>query len=292
VAGVLRVVGTPIGNLEDMSPRARRAIEQADVVAAEDTRAAERLCAGLGLQRRPVVSFFEGNEARRTEELIERLVGGATVALISEAGMPGVSDPGQRLVAAAVAAGVRVEVIPGPVAAVVALVASGLPTDRFMFVGFPPREQGARRELFGGLAATVGTMLFYEAPGRVGETLADLAGALGGARRAAVARELTKLHEEIVRGSLDELAARYADEAPRGECTIVVEGASVDEARARAAVDVEARVREMLAAGTSPKEIAARLALQTGKPKRQIYQLAIALRGRGGGGASGEDDEA
>jgi 16S rRNA (cytidine1402-2'-O)-methyltransferase len=280
---VLWVVGTPIGNLDDMAPRAVRALAEADVIAAEDTRAVERLIAHFGLPRREVVSFFEGNEARRGEALLERLRGGARVALVSEAGMPGVSDPGQRLVAAAAAAGVRVEPIAGPVAAVLALVASGLPTDRFTFLGFPPREAGARRELFGALAADPATLVFYEAPGRVGETLADLAAALGEARSAALARELTKLHEEIVRGTLGELAARFADTAPRGECTLVVAGASPEEAAARATagLDLEARVRELLAQGLSPKDIAARLAVQTGKPKRQLYQLALSLKDRG-----------
>ncbi|HUS67445.1 MAG TPA: SAM-dependent methyltransferase, partial [Kofleriaceae bacterium] len=191
---------------------------------------------------------------------------------------PGVSDPGARLIRHAVDAGVNVTVLPGPSAVVMALVGSGLPTDAFHFVGFPPRDAGPRREKFGALRAIEATLVFYEAPGRTGATLADLAAALGGDRPACVARELTKIYEEWVRGTLAELAARYAETPPRGEVTLVVGGARPGEAGE--AVDVEAEVRRRLAAGEGPKEIAAALALKTGKPRRQLYQLALALRGR------------
>jgi 16S rRNA (cytidine1402-2'-O)-methyltransferase len=278
--GLLLIVGTPIGNLEDMSPRAVRALREADVIAAEDTRAVERLCAHFGVTRPAIISCFEGNEARRAEELVEKLRGGARVVYASEAGMPGVSDPGERLVAAAAAAGIRVEVVPGPSAALAALVASGLPSARFTFVGFPPRDEGPRRELYGSLRGEAATLIFFEAPGRTGASLADLRDAFGRERRAAVCRELTKLHEETVRGTLAELAARYADEAPRGEVTLVVAGASREDVEAAGAIDVEAEIHKQLAAGASAKEIAARLALATGKPKRQLYQLALALSGR------------
>jgi 16S rRNA (cytidine1402-2'-O)-methyltransferase len=194
--------------------------------------------------------------------------------VISEAGMPGISDPGARAVAAAVATGARVEVIPGPNAAVAALVGSGLPIDRFTFLGFPPRESGARRELFGTLRHELGALVFYEAPDRVGETLADLAAALGADRPASLARELTKIHEEHVRGTLGELAARYADVAPRGECTLVV-GAGIALAPE---IDIEAELRRMLAEGLGPKDAAARLVVVTGKPRRQLYQLALSLQ--------------
>jgi 16S rRNA (cytidine1402-2'-O)-methyltransferase len=273
----LFVVCTPIGNLEDLSQRAVRVLREAEVIAAEDTRAAQHLLAHSGAGGARLVSFFEGNEARRTEELVRDLLDGKRVALISEAGTPGVSDPGERLVAAAVAAGVRVEVIPGPSAAITALVGSGLPAGRFLFVGFPPRDAGPRRELFGSLRGERGTLIFYESPQRLGAALADLAGALGEGRRACVARELTKIHEEYVHDTLGGLAARYAEEPPRGECTVVVAGASEEEAAAASSMDVEAAVRTFLAQGVSAKEIAARLALVTGKPKRQIYQLALAL---------------
>jgi 16S rRNA (cytidine1402-2'-O)-methyltransferase len=172
-----------------------------------------------------------------------------------------------------------VVVVPGPSAHATALVASGLPSERFLFLGFPPREAGPRRELFGSLRRDPATLLFYEAPARVGRTLADLAEAFGAARPAALGRELTKLHEEIVRGTLGELAARYADEAPRGECTLVVAGASAGEAAEP--VDVEARARALLAEGLGPKDVAARLAVETGKPRRALYQLALSLKARG-----------
>jgi 16S rRNA (cytidine1402-2'-O)-methyltransferase len=281
-AGTLYVVATPIGNLEDVTLRALRVLREADLIAAEDTRAAQVLLERHGISGKRVVSCFEGNEAARAEELVERVLGGETVALVSEAGTPGVSDPGERVVAKAIAAGARVEVLPGASAAVMALVASGLPTEPFYFGGFPPRAEGARREAFGRLRALPATLIFYEAPGRAAATLADLAAALGGGRRAALARELTKMYEEVVRGTLDELAARYAETAPRGEVTLVVEGARAGEAEA--ALDVEAEIKRRLAAGEGPKEIAAALALATGKPRRQLYQLVLALRPRDPGG--------
>jgi 16S rRNA (cytidine1402-2'-O)-methyltransferase len=277
-AGVLYVVGTPIGNLEDLAPRAARVLREADLIAAEDTRSAKALlahadAAGGVNPRRRVVSYFEGNEAARAGELVERLRAGDRVAVISEAGMPGVSDPGERAVAAAIAAGVRVEVIAGPSAALAALAGSGLGSARFTFVGFPPREAGARAEAFGELRGETATMIFYEAPDRVGATLVDLAAALGGDRRASLGRELTKVHEEHVRGTLAELAARYATVPPRGECTLVVAGGDA----AVPAVDVEAELRALLASGLGPKDAAQRLVVVTGKPRRQLYQLALSL---------------
>ena len=267
----LFVVGTPIGNLEDLSPRAARILREVSLVAAEDTRSAKILLTHAGSSAR-VTSYFEGNEAARTDDIL-RALGIGDVALISEAGMPGVSDPGERVIAAAISAGHRVEVIPGPSAALAALVASGLPTARFAFLGFPPREEGARRELFGTLRGEVSSMIFYEAPDRVGATLADLAAALGEDRRASLSRELTKIHEEHVRGTLGELAAKYRDTPPRGECTLVVEGgAEVAE------IDIEAELRALLAQGLGPKDAAARLVVKTGKPRRVLYQLALSLQ--------------
>lgn len=277
--GTLYIVGTPIGNLEDFSPRAARILREADLVAAEDTRSAKTLLAhadALGPVNpvRRVISYFEGNEAEREEELFDALAQGRDVAVISEAGMPGISDPGSRAVAAAIEAGARVEVIPGPNAAIAALVASGLPTDRFTFIGFPPRETGARQELFGSLRNEVATLIFYEAPDRVAATLADLAAAFGEDRRASLGRELTKVHEEHVRGTLAELAARYAVEPPRGECTLVVQGGRVQ----APPVDIEAELTKLLASGLGPKDAAARLVVLTGKPRRQLYQLALSLQ--------------
>ncbi len=277
-SGTLYVVGTPIGNLEDLTLRAARVLREADVVAAEDTRAAATLLAQVDAAggvnaARIVVSLFEGNEAARSEQLVRALGEGKKVAVISEAGMPGVSDPGARAVAAAVAAGARVEVVPGPSASLAALIASGLPTDRFTFLGFPPREAGARQELFGTLRGEVATLIFYEAPDRVGATLADLAAAFGETRRASLSREITKLYEEHVRGTLAELAAKYADTPPRGECTLVVEGGTTSED-----VDIEAELKKLLAEGLGPKDAAQRLVVKTGKPRRQLYQLALSLQ--------------
>lgn len=289
--GTLFIIATPIGNMEDITLRALRVLRQVAVIAAEDTRSARHLLGHHGLTAlaeeeggeasRRLLSFFEGNEAQRVPGLLADLAAGRDVALISEAGLPGVSDPGQRLVAAAAAAGHRVEVLPGACAAVTALIGSGLQSERFVFLGFPPRQEGARQALFAGLRHEPGTLLFYEAPDRTGRTLADLELLLGPDRRACVARELTKLFEEYLRGTLAELAARFATTPPRGEITLVVAGCSAAEAAAQSVPDVEAEVRARRAQGQSPKEIAAALALQTGKPRRYLYQLALAVRGQG-----------
>jgi 16S rRNA (cytidine1402-2'-O)-methyltransferase len=275
--GTLYVVATPIGNLDDMTLRAIKVLKEVPVIAAEDTRSAQNLLRHFEIARPTIVSFFEGNEAGRTEHLMARLRGGDDVAIISEAGTPGVSDPGARLVAAAVAAGVRVVPVPGASAALAALVASGLPSDEFYFVGFPARDGGPRLQAFARLRNVEATLVFYEAPGRVAATLHDLSAVFGDERRACVARELTKVHEELVRGTLKELTARFNEAPPRGEVTIVLEGAAPS-ASEQPAVDVEAEVKRRLADGESPKEIAAALALTSGKPKRQIYQLAVALK--------------
>ncbi len=274
--GTLYVVATPIGNLEDVTVRAKRILGSVTLVAAEDTRAAQHLLGHLGISVR-VISYFEGNEARRSEELVAQLALGQDIALISEAGLPSVSDPGQRLVAAARAAAIAVVVLPGPNAALTALVGSGLPTERFYFCGFLPRQSGPRREQLSQLRTLDATLLFYEAPGRVGETLADLVAVFGENRQVCLARELTKIYEEYVNGTLGELAQRYAPEPPRGEVTLVVAGST--ETRA-AEIDVEAEVDRRLVSGDSAKEIAAALALLTGLPRRQIYQLALARRPR------------
>jgi len=282
VSGTLFIVGTPIGNLEDLSLRAARVLREADVIAAEDTRAAKVLLAhvdalgalGASNRERRLVSYFEGNEAGRAGELTQALRDGRRVAVISCAGMPGVSDPGSYAIAAAIAAGARVEVVPGPSAAIAALIGSGLPAERFTFLGFPPREPGARRALLGTLRAEPATMIFYEAPDRVGATLADAADAFGADRPASLGRELTKLYEEHVRGTVGELAGKYAEVPPRGECTLVIGGSTA----AVSAIDVEAELRALLAAGLGPKDAAARLVVKTGKPRRVLYQLALSLQ--------------
>jgi 16S rRNA (cytidine1402-2'-O)-methyltransferase len=279
VIGTLFIVGTPIGNLEDLSLRAARILREADLVAAEDTRSARLLLAhidALGATNpdRKVVSNFEGNEAERSAEIADALRAGRRVAMISEAGMPGVSDPGAYAIAAAIAAGARVEVVPGPSAALAALLGSGLSAERFLFLGFPPREAGARRALFGTLRAETATMILYEAPDRVAATLADAADAFGAGRRASLGRELTKLHEEHVRGTVGELADRYAAAPPRGECTLVIAGGDAGVAP----IDIEAELRALLASGIGPKDAAARLVVRTGKPRRMLYQLALSLQ--------------
>jgi 16S rRNA (cytidine1402-2'-O)-methyltransferase len=275
--GVLHVVATPIGNLEDITYRAVRVLREADLIAAEDTRRSGALLRHLGIEAPRMVSFFEGNEAARTEELVAELARGTRIALVTDAGMPGISDPGQRLVARALELGARVDVVPGPAAAVTALVASGLPAERFLFAGFPPRKAGARRELFGRLRRETAALIFYEAPDRVADTLADLADAFGVERRAAVARELTKLHEEVLRGSLGELAAELARAPRKGEHTLVVAGADEAEAGQEEEPDLEAEVRALLAQGLGPRDVAARLMARTGLPRRRIYQLALSL---------------
>ena len=279
MTGTLYVVGTPIGNLEDLSLRAARILRSVDVIAAEDTRAAKVLLAhvdalGAVNGKRRLISYFEGNEAERTEDLVVALRSGEHVAVISEAGMPGVSDPGGYAIAAAIEAGARVEVVPGPSAVLAALVGSGLPSERFMFLGFPPREPGARQQLFGTLRGDGSTLILFEAPDRVGATLADLAAAFGVERSASIGRELTKLHEEHVRGTLGELAQRFAETSPRGECTLVIDGAT----ETAPDVDIEAELRRLLDTGLGPKDAAARLVVTTGKPRRQLYQLALSLQ--------------
>ena len=273
MSGTLFIVGTPIGNLEDLSLRAARVLREADLVAAEDTRSAKILLAHAGAGAR-LISLFEGNEASRIDGIIEGLRAGQKIAVISEAGMPGISDPGARVIEAAVAADARVEVIPGPNAALCALVGSGLSGARFTFLGFPPRESGARRALFGTLRGEVGAMIFYEAPDRVGETLRDLGDALGPERRCSLGRELTKVYEEHVRGTIAQLAEKYREVAPRGECTLVVEGGAPLEAE----VDIEAELQKLLDSGLGPKDAAQRLVVSTGKPRRVLYQLALSLQ--------------
>lgn len=269
--GCLYLVGTPIGNLEDMSHRAVRVLNEVALIAAEDTRSARVLCERYGV-RTPTVSYHKENEARRAEELCARLGAGEAIALISEAGMPGISDPGARLVARCLELGLDVDVVPGPSASLAALVLSGLPSDRFLWLGFLPRRGAERERLLAGLAEDPSTLVLFEAPTRVASTLAELAQVLGTDRRCALARELTKLHQEVVRGTLAELAARYEPEAPRGEVTLVVEGAPPTPALSEEALRVE--VERRLALGESPRAIAHALA---GEGRRRVYQLALTL---------------
>jgi 16S rRNA (cytidine1402-2'-O)-methyltransferase len=272
--GCIVLLGAPLGNPADASGRLRSTLASADVVAAEDTRRLARLARDLDVTiSGKVVSFFEGNEDRRTPSLVEAARAGETVALVTDGGMPSVSDPGYRLVAAAYQAGVPVTAVPGPSAVTTALAVSGLPCDRFCFEGFPPRRPAARRTRLAELAGERRTLVFFEAPHRVAATLADLAAAFGGDRPAALCRELTKPYQEIRRGGLGELA-RWADqERPRGEITLVVGGAPAppppDEPALRAAV----AARE--AAGSSHRDAVAAVAQEYGVRRSDLYDLTV-----------------
>jgi len=271
----LYIVATPIGNLGDVTLRALAMLAGADGILAEDTRVSRTLLARYGIET-PLSPYHEHNAAEARPRALKRIAEGEALALISDAGTPLISDPGYRLVAEAVAQGLPVTAAPGPSAALAALCLAGLPTDRFYFEGFLPPKRAARRERINALAAAPGSLIFYEAPGRLAETLADLALELG-PRRAAVARELTKLHEEVRRGALGELAAEYAgQEAPRGEIVIVVAPAE-----ARAPMSEEALEKDIIdaLAALSVKDAAAAVAAKHGLPRRQVYARALALAG-------------
>ncbi|HWH33367.1 MAG TPA: 16S rRNA (cytidine(1402)-2'-O)-methyltransferase [Egibacteraceae bacterium] len=271
--GRLVVVATPIGNLEDLSPRAARALSEADVVAAEDTRRTRVLLDHIGV-RVPMVSHHEHNEDQRIPELLARVEAGDVVAVVSDAGVPGLADPGFRLVRAAVERGLAVEAVPGPAAAIQALVLSGLPMERFVFEGFLPRKGVARRERLAALAAEPRTMVLYVSPHRAADDLDDLAGALGAERHGALGRELTKLHEEVWRGTLAELADRARD-GVRGEATLVVAGAPATGPAELTDEQLAALVHERMAAGLSRKDAAAEVARATGVPKRSAYDASL-----------------
>ena len=269
------LAATPIGNLGDASRRLVEALSSAAVIAAEDTRTTQRLLAALGVAHRPqLIALHDHNEKQRAPEIVE-LARTGDVLVLSDAGMPTVSDPGYGLVAAAVAAGVEVIALPGPSAVLTALAVSGLPTDRFTFEGFVPRRPGERRSALQTLAREPRTMVFFEAPTRVAATLSDMAVAFGADRRASVSRELTKLHEETVRGPLAELAA-WADAGVRGELVIVVEGAQAVEV---AFPDAVTQVLELVRDGVRLKDAAGEVSAQTGHSSRELYQAALAVRG-------------
>ena len=271
--GRLQVIATPIGNMGDLSTRAREALESADLVAAEDTRHTQVLLQAVGITR-PMVSLHSYNESQRVPDLLARLEAGENIALVSDAGTPLLSDPGYELVSQAAAAGFEVLAIPGPSAITTALAVAGLPTSRFCFEGFLPARDRERRTELARLANETRTLVFFEAPHRILATLADMAAELGGARQAVVARELTKTHETIYRGTLDELAARAGSDAnfQRGEITIVVHGAppstsTVDPQLLRRAV-------ELLSKELPPSRAAAIAAQLTGATRDEAYALA------------------
>lgn len=269
-SGRLVLAGAPIGRAEDASPRLRRALESADVIAAEDTRRLRRLAADLGARiGGRVVSYYDANEETRAAELAEELKSGATVLVITDAGMPGVSDPGYRLTRLAVEAGVTVTALPGPSAVTTALAVSGLPSDRFCFEGFLPRKPGERARRLAALASEERTMVFFEAPHRLAASLLAMAEAFGADRPAAVCRELTKTYEEVRRDALGELA-RWAAQGVKGEITVVVAGRP----SAPPAPDLPALAAEVARrtrAGTPRKQAIAEVARQAGIPKRELY---------------------
>ncbi len=272
---MLILAGTPIGNLDDASAALRHALETAEVIAAEDTRRLQGLLQRLGIRTRAsVVSNFDGNEASRVGGLLAALTEGRRVVVVSDAGMPTISDPGYRVVAAAVEAGLPVRVVPGPSAVLVALALSGLPTDRFCFEGFLPRKGGERRRRLADLTAEPRTMVFFEAPHRLTDFLADARTSFGDDRRASVSRELTKTFEETRRGSLAELA-EWVDAGVRGEITVVVAGAT---AAALSVSDALGLVAERVAAGEPFSAVVAGVAADSGLPRKALYQAALAAR--------------
>ena len=273
MSGRLLVVGTPIGNLGDLSPRGREVLTNADVIACEDTRRTGRLLQLAGIAKRPLMVANEHTEHDRSVHIVDRIAGGETVALVSDAGMPGVSDPGQRVVAAVAAAGLAIEIVPGPTAVVSALVASGLINDRFVFEGFLERKGATRATQLAEIAAQPRTTVFYESPKRVVKTLADLIAVCGPDRPVAVARELTKLHETVVRGSLAEVAEVLSETTPKGEFVIVVGGA-VPQIVEWSDDDLRREVDLLVAGGASKRDAVSEVAASTGVPRRRIYDLS------------------
>jgi 16S rRNA (cytidine1402-2'-O)-methyltransferase len=278
---VLHVVGTPIGNLEDITLRALRVLGEVSLIAAEDTRVTRKLLARHGI-RTPLVSFREQNASHAIPELLAHLAAGRSVALVSDAGTPSISDPGQTLVAAALAAGLLVAAVPGPSALTTAVSVAGLRGDGLRFAGFPPRKGRERARVLERIAADRAVTVLYEAPGRLAATLRDLAAFCGPEREAVVCRELTKLHEEVARGTLADIAERFAAGA-RGEVTLVVSGATA--ARDAGADIDDGELRRMiatgLASGKSARDLAADLSAALGLPRRRIYTLAVEEVGSG-----------
>lgn len=277
MAGTLHVVGTPIGNLADLSQRARDTLGAADVILAEDTRRTGRLLQGTGIAKRPMRSLFEANERARVDEVLALLREDRDVALVSDGGMPLVSDPGYRVVRAAAEAGFEVRVVPGPSAVTAALAVSGLPTDRWVFEGFLPRKAGERRERLEALAAEPRTIVLFESPRRVRALLAELDAVIGD-RRSALCREMTKLHEEVVRGTPAEVVAALGDTDPKGEVVLVIEG-RID-APAADVVSALEEVRALVREGARPRDASKIVAARTGVGVNELYRAYV--DGRGG----------
>jgi len=288
-SGSLVVVGTPIGNLGDLSPRAVASLAGADVIYCEDTRHSRKLLTHAGITGVPLRSLHRHNEDDRVDEVVRSVRDGRTVALVSDAGMPGVSDPGSQVVDAVAAAGLTVTVVPGPSAVLAALVGSGLPTDRFCFEGFLPRSGRERQSALAAVAAEPRTTVLFEAPGRVAATLQDLSDSCGPTRPVSVARELTKLHEEFWRGTLAEGVAWSGAHPVRGEVVVVLAGAPVVEEPEVGDDVLMAAMTERLGAGERTRGVVDDVALAFGVPRRRVYELALTVRsGPGPAGGSGD----
>ena len=289
--GTLYLVATPIGNLQDLSPRAAETLRRAHVVAAEDTRHTRKLLSAASIPAPRLVSYYEPDEQEQAQTLATELDAGRNVALVTDAGTPGISDPGYRIVCLAIEKGHRVVPIPGPNAALALLSVSGLPTDRFLFAGFPPQKGGPRKKFFEDLALERATVLLHESPVRLGETLKEMAEVFGPARRVVIGRELTKIHEEIYRGSLEEMARRFAKESVVGEVAIALEGDREKRIEPSAEI-LEAEIKEALEVrGLSVRDVSDQLAKKYGVPRKRIYRMALGQGGPSGASKDSPEDE-
>ena len=274
MSGMLYLVPTPIGNLGDISVRCRETLENADFIAAEDTRVTLKLLNHLGIKK-SLVSYYEHNKATQGSRIVERILAGETCALVSDAGSPAISDPGEDLVKQCAAAGIPVCAIPGPCAAITALSISGQATGRFCFEGFLSTAKKSRREHLDSLKKERRTMIFYEAPHKLLATLTDLAEAFGGDRPISLCRELTKLHEEVVRTTLSEAVAHYTENPPKGEFVLIVAGAPAQQEESPSETDAAARVSQLIAEGVSRKDAVKQAAKELGMPKNAVYEIAL-----------------
>lgn len=277
MTGTLYLVPTPIGNLGDISPRAKKTLAEADFIAAEDTRVSLKLLNHLELKK-PLVSYYEHNKNESGPRIVERLLAGESCALVTDAGSPAISDPGEDLVALCAKAGVCVCAIPGPCAAVTALSVSGLPTGRFCFEGFLSTNKKSRREHLDSLKSERRTMIFYEAPHKLQNTLKDLTDAFGPERRISLCRELTKLHEQILRMTLGEAIAYYTENDPRGEYVLILDGAAETSEEALTLEDAVSLALERIASGASKKDAVRKVALETGFPKNALYDAVLRMQ--------------
>ena len=276
MAGMLYLVPTPIGNLGDISERCRRTLEEADFIAAEDTRVSLKLLNYLGIKK-SLVSYYEHNKAFKGNVILDRILAGETCALVSDAGSPAISDPGEDLVRLCAENGITVTAIPGPCAVITALSISGLPTGRFCFEGFLSTAKKSRKEHLASLVGETRTMIFYEAPHKLVSTLEDLAETFGNERKISLCRELTKLHEEVVRTTLGEAIAKYTENGPKGEFVLVVDGAAPVEKEVPTAEDAGEMVKRLMTEGLSRKDAIKQTAKALDLPKNVVYDAALNL---------------